>query len=204
MEIDLLLEPASSGHLRNCSFWHFHQLHFSALAVAAWWKPVANKVVRLRNSPFSFGCWPRGLLKQQAYTVYAYTEMFRDMSHIYIYISWCIQCPMSPMGLPEQVRSTMEEVEYGVAQSFRADPSLKHSGLMFHAGLSVGNSILWSTETAVPQSSSLQAAFANFRFQAETITAVLQSPSFTSSAPAQRPAPLTSLTGSKQKQESHR
>ena len=27
MEIDSLFEPASSGHLRNCSFWHFRVEH---------------------------------------------------------------------------------------------------------------------------------------------------------------------------------
>lgn len=71
------------------------------------------------------------------------------------------------MILPEQVRSRMEEEDCDVAQSLRADPDSTQSDLIPHTDLTEDSS-LCRTETAEPQSRSLQAPAAVFRVQAES------------------------------------
>ena len=70
------------------------------------------------------------------------------------------------MGLPEQVRFRMELEELDLAHSLRADPDWTQSELIHHTDLHE-DSFLCSTETAEPQSDSLQAAAAVFRVQTE-------------------------------------
>ena len=111
---------------------------------------------------------------------------------------------MSRMGLPEQVRFRMCLEEPDSAHSLRADPDSTQLDMILHTGL-FEDSSLSTTETAEPQSRSLQATPASFRVQRERKPHTgLHSPSCsTSRSPAQRLSPPTSLTpGSGEKQES--
>ena len=50
METDSLLEPASSGQSKNCSFWHFHLgfiLQFGRLPLGSSWEIVPHKAPKI-------------------------------------------------------------------------------------------------------------------------------------------------------------